>query len=81
MVEQIVLEIDNDKIPDDEFKKISENFRNSIIDGLSPEVEFVDRPGPEVMKIRAVITGLDTSSPVPSQPGNPTTNQDGELQW
>jgi len=68
MMDQVVFyisELAKDKgIRPEEIKQLADQFYAAFIGELGDRYRFTDKPGPDVLRIRAAITGLE--------PGNPT---------
>lgn len=47
-----------------EMKDLADKFNKALVDSLSSSYPIVAEPGPDVVRIRTAITGLDQSSPV-----------------
>ncbi len=47
----------------EELKKLTEQFRNDAIEAVKDAYPVVDRPGPDVMRIRTAITDLVSANP------------------
>jgi len=67
MMDQVVFYLSEqakDKgIRPEEIKELADAFYTAFIGELGDEYRFTDRPGPEVLRIRAAITGLEPSKP------------------
>ena len=46
------------------FKKMSDYFRNALIEAVEDGYTVVDQPGPNVIRVRAAITDVEPSDPV-----------------
>jgi hypothetical protein len=68
MMDQVVFYISeqakNKGIRPEEIKQLADQFYAAFIGELGDRYRFTDKPGPDVLRIRAAITGLE--------PGNPT---------
>lgn len=64
ILEPIVLKIDKKKFEREELQIAVNGFRKTIIERLSPEYIVVNEPGPNVLRIRSIITDIDTSNQV-----------------
>lgn len=47
-----------------DMKELADKFNKALIDSINPAYPVVADPGPDVMRIRTAITGLDQSNPV-----------------
>lgn len=63
ILEPIVLQIDKKKLKQEELQTAVNGFRKTILEELSPEYIVVNEPGPNVLRIRSIITDIDTSNP------------------
>jgi len=46
------------------FKKMSDYFRNALVEAVKDSYTVVDQPGPNVIRVRAAITDVEPSNPV-----------------
>lgn len=63
ILEPTVLKIDKKNFKQGELQAAVNDFQKIITDGLSPEYPVINEPGPKVLRIRSMITDIDTSSP------------------
>jgi hypothetical protein len=64
ILDPTVLEIDQNNFKTEELQTAVDGFRKIIIKGLSSEYMVVNDPGPGVLRIRSIITDINTSNPV-----------------
>lgn len=56
---------DQPPVPPEVIQRIGLQFQQSLVQNLAPAYQIVDQPGPDVLRVRAAITGLEPAKPPP----------------
>jgi hypothetical protein len=56
---------DEPPVPPEVLQRIGQQFQQSLTQNLAPEYQIVSQPGPDVLRVRAAITGLEPAKPPP----------------
>jgi hypothetical protein len=56
---------DQPPVPPEVVQRIGLQFQQSLAQNLAPAYQIVDQPGPDVLRVRAAITGLESAKPPP----------------
>jgi hypothetical protein len=54
---------ENKEVPKEALARMSDNFLGSFKRALSPEYQVVNEPGPDVLRVRSAITGVQPAKP------------------
>jgi hypothetical protein len=56
---------DEPPVPPEVLQRIAQQFQLSLTQNLVPAYQIVTQPGPDVLRVRAAITGLEPAKPPP----------------
>jgi hypothetical protein len=56
---------DEPSVPPEVLQRIAQQFQLSLAQALAPAYQIVTQPGPDVLRVRAAITGLEPAKPSP----------------